>query len=75
MRPEAALAQLQIAELLLAASEERAASGEGEAAQQEADALRAEGERLLDAATAEVRALRMQPALQRALRQKGLLKA
>ena len=58
-RPEIALSRLQLAELLL----------EGSTEEQKSAAEH------LDFAIAELRAMKMQPALERALRHKGLLKA
>ena len=77
-RPEIALTRLGLAELLLeeAVSHQQSAvssaRGEGKLM---ADQLRAEGSAHLDFAIAELRAMNMQPALERALRHKGLLHA
>jgi hypothetical protein len=89
-RPEIALSRLQLAELVLAEAVSHrpsAISGEqsaisrsstpagGGAGQQMADKLKAERSAHLDFAIAEFRAMKMQPALERALRHKGLLSA
>ncbi|MSQ15583.1 MAG: hypothetical protein EXR50_06950 [Dehalococcoidia bacterium] len=69
-RPEAALTHLQLAELLL-----QEASEPGASRKEEADALHKEAIEHLDFAIAEFQAMKMLPALERALRHKGLLKA
>ena len=70
-RPEIALTRLEMAELLL----DEAVSGAGDEDKLTADKLIAEGLHHLDFAIDEFRAMKMQPALERALRHKGLLRA
>jgi len=65
-RPEVALTRFELAKLLL--SEAEAATGSHSAA-----ALRSEAQAHLDFAMGEFRAMKMQPALEQALRQKDLL--
>ena len=65
-RPEVALTRFELAKLLL--SEAEAATGSPSAA-----ALRSEAQAHLDFAIGEFRAMKMQPALEQALRQKDLL--
>jgi hypothetical protein len=78
-RPELALTRLGLAELLLdeAASDQRSAVSTRTTPPDEltADRLRAEGSEHLDFAIGEFQAMKMQPALERALRLKGLLTA
>ncbi|MSQ14478.1 MAG: hypothetical protein EXR50_01255 [Dehalococcoidia bacterium] len=71
-RPEAALTRLQLAELLLEEAED---VGAGLKPAPTADALHKEAIEHLDFAIAEFQAMKMQPALERALRHKGILKA
>lgn len=82
-RPEIALTRLQIAELLLyeADSLQSAVSQPGadaealQGGEPSSEGLRTEARQHLDFAIEEFRAMKMQPALERALRHKGLLKA
>ena len=75
-RPEGALARLGLAETLLAEVSSRAGQPAGESGQQPGwVAARADALRHLDLAIAEFRAMKMQPALERALRHKGSLGA
>ncbi|MSQ14992.1 MAG: hypothetical protein EXR50_03910 [Dehalococcoidia bacterium] len=71
-RPEAALTQLQLAELLLQEAED---VGAGLKPAPTGDALHKEAIEHLDFAIAEFQAMKMQPSLERALRHKGILKA
>ncbi len=80
-RPEIALTRLGLAELLLeeAVSYQRSAintpPASGDGGGLTADRLKAEGLAHLDFAIAEFRDMKMQPALERALKHKGLLQA
>ncbi len=67
-RPEIALTRSELAQLLLSEAEDATESPS-------AAALRSEAEAHLDFAIEEFRAMKMQPALERALRNKGLLTA
>ncbi len=67
-RPEVALTRFELAQLLLSEAED--ATGSHSAA-----TLRSEAQAHLDFAIEEFRAMKMQPALERALRKKGLLTA
>jgi hypothetical protein len=69
-RPEVALIRLQLAEILLSPPPEGEAEGEGIAKQRQAEAREH-----LDFAIEEFQAMKMQPALEQALRHKGLLHA
>ncbi len=71
-RPEVALTRFELAELLLAQAEDVKDSN---AASRSTTALRSEAQAHLDFAIGEFRAMKMKPALQQALRHKGLLTA
>jgi tetratricopeptide (TPR) repeat protein len=81
-RPEIALTHLELAELLLTEAESLQQSaiksrrrGRPKAGEPTAESLRSEAQGHLDFAIEELRAMKMQPALERALSHKGLLHA
>ena len=73
-RPEIALTRLQLAELLLAQSQQTEAA-HPEPVEGRAEELRREAIEHLDFAIAELRDMKMQPSLERALRHRDILKA